>query len=220
MNEKTKNGEIIEPLGGDMYIVQPQNGYRFGSDAVALAKFASARIKKGQTVIDLCSGCGIVGILTEISTGAAVTGFEIDDSLCDMSMRSAEMNGLSARFIRADIRDLDALSACFPPHTARAVVVNPPYFKADSRAAAVAPSANSEISVTFDDVLSASKLLLRQGGDFYLSFTSSRMDEAMEKCRAAKFIPKELVVNSNGKTFLMRASFGARPGMVVSIKEY
>jgi len=70
------------------------DGYRFGSDAVALAKFACGYMADGARVFDLCSGCGVVGLIVGIEKRACIAGAELDAELCDMSNRSAAMNGL------------------------------------------------------------------------------------------------------------------------------
>jgi len=208
--------EAAEPLDAEHVIIQPVNGYRFGADAVALAHFAAAGIKRGERVFDLCSGCGIVGMLVAIETGACVVGAEIDAALCDMSVRAARANGLEAQFFNADIRDLD--NGIFVRGGSDAVTCNPPFFKADSKARAVAPSANSEITVVLDDVVRAASRLLRDGGAFYAVYTASRLDEMLCACAKYSLMPKTLEINGNGKTFLLRAVKGGRQGMSVSIR--
>ena len=210
--------ERIEPLDENHSIIQSVSGYRFGSDAVALSKFAGECVKKSDKIFDLCSGCGVVGILLAIETGCAVEGAELDTSLFDMSVRSCELNGLdNVRFYNADIRDLsDTAGAC----AYDAVVCNPPFFKADSRMRKVAPTANSELTVMFYDVVKAAKRLLKVGGALYLVHTSSRLDEVLSACRSGGLTPKNLTVNGNGKTFLLRAVKGGKDGLTVTVKEF
>ena len=102
-----KIGETAEALDDRHVIIQRRDAYSFGSDAVVVAKFACAdgRIR-GGTVLDLCSGCGVIGILIAIETGAAVTGVELDCVLWDMSVRSAKLNGLdNVKFENVDLKD-------------------------------------------------------------------------------------------------------------------
>ncbi len=205
--------EKAEPLGDGYYIIQSKSCYRFGADAVALAHFASEKIGCGDKVFELCSGCGIIGIMLAIERGCAVIGAEIDEKLCDMSVRSCELNGLDrVEFINADIRELNSL--CRDGYDL--VVCNPPYFKAGSKAGAF-PQADMESTVTAADVVDAAGRLLKQHGTLYLVHTSSRLDEILCLCRDGGLMPKELVINGNGKTFMLRAVRGGKPGMTVRV---
>lgn len=213
-----KSGERSEPLDGENYIIQSENGYRFGSDAVKLASFASARIGKTDRVYDLCSGCGVVGILLNIATGCSVRGAELDERLFDMSVRSCAYNGQSeVRFVNADVRDLTGIE---PSAAFDAVVCNPPFYKADAKKRKTAPQANSELTVTFADVVRAAKHLLKAGGAFYIVHTLSRLDEVLRTCGDAALTPKNLVVNTNGKTFLLRCVRGGKLGLTVKTEKW
>lgn len=210
------SGEAVEPLDEKHVIIQPVDGYRFGADAVSLAKFASGFIKRTDSVFDLCSGCGVVGILVAIATGARVCGAELDGALADMSNRSAAVDGLDAKFFNADIRDLNSdMFSCGRAYDA--VLCNPPFFKAHSRARKIAPTANSELTVTFEQVVAAAKKLLKPLGTFCLVYTAARLDEAVCVCRENGLTPKELIINGNGKTFLMRCVLGGKDGLTVRV---
>lgn len=224
MNEFDKYigaGEAAEPLDDDRYIIQRKDCYRFGSDAVALAKFASGYVGRGRRVFDLCSGCGIVGILIAIETGASIVGAELDETLCDMSVRSAAMNGLAdVAFFNADVRDGESAPFSGGREKFDAVVCNPPFYKAGSVPRAVYPQAASELTVTFDDVAARAGELLKAGGAFFAVHTATRLDEVLCACRVNGLAPKNLTVNENGKTFLLRAVKGGKAGMVVSVRKF
>ncbi len=215
-------GEVVEPLDDKYCIIQPRDGYRFGSDAVALAHFASAGIKKDARVLDLCSGCGIIGIMLNIESGAEALGVEIDNELCDMSNRCArDINGQKdVRFVNADIRTFATHDNICLYGKFDAVVCNPPFFKANSKRASVAPAANSELTVTFDDIAATAKAFLKPCGVFYIVHTATRLDEILSTCRSHGLMPKDMVINPNGKTFMLKSVLGARPGMNVAVRNY
>ncbi len=91
---------------------QPRRGYRFSADAVALADFAQAGAT--DTVLDLCSGCGVIPILmwqrspfrhgvgveldAELATLARsnVTQFRLEDKI---THRARQTSGVSTRRI-------------------------------------------------------------------------------------------------------------------------
>ncbi len=211
-----KDGEKAEPLGDGYYIIQQMSGYRFGSDAVALAHYASGVIDKNSRVFDLCSGCGIIGIMLAIAGGCRVDGAEIDGTLCDMSNRACALNGLDGvKFINADIRQTDIL----PAAEYDTVVCNPPYYKADSKPSSVAPQSSSELTVKLSQVVAAAKRLLKVGGSLCMVHISARLDEVLIECNRNGLAPKELIVNPNGKTFMLRAVRGGKQGMTVKVEE-
>lgn len=218
-NDKVKiyDNEVVEPLDDAHSIIQTADGYRFGTDAVQLSKFACNYIKRGDVILDLCSGCGIVGLFVEIERGAKVFGAEIDGRACDMANRSALLNGLNARFFNVDVRDISALKQAVGEIKADAVTVNPPFYKAGSKPTKIAPEASSEITVTFNDIAAAARATLKPCGEFFAVHTATRLDEILYICRDNKLTPKNLIINKNGKTFLLRCVLGGGDGLNVSV---
>jgi len=74
---KLNENERIDDLQcKGLKIIQKKDGFCFGLDAVLLANFAD--IKKGDTVIDLGTGTGIIAILIAGKTEAkSIIGLEI-----------------------------------------------------------------------------------------------------------------------------------------------
>ena len=213
-----KEGEALEPLGGGYAIIQPTDGYRFGTDAVKLAKFAGAHLHGGARVLDLCSGCGIVGLSLCADIGARVVGAEIDGALCDMSNRSAAANDFDARFENIDLRsEFDASRLC-GRRFFDAVVCNPPFFKVDSKPRTVAPDANSEMTIDFERIADVASSFVKAGGKFFFVHTLSRLDELICICTAHGLRVKKLVINKNRKTFTAKCVFGGKAGMEVEVE--
>lgn len=68
-----KPGERIDDLQrGGLRIIQRENGFRFGTDAVLLADFAAA--KRGERVCDMGTGTGVLPLL--LSARAEGTTFD------------------------------------------------------------------------------------------------------------------------------------------------
>lgn len=212
------DGEAVEPLDDAHSIIQPVDGYRFGGDAIALFKYAAQNVLGGARAFDLCSGCGIIGISLALAVGCEVSGAELDTRLCDMSNRSCAVNGLDrVEFRNVDIKHIDR---AFKRASYDVVTCNPPFFKADSKPRAVAPAANSELTATFDDIARAAAYLLKDGGAAYFVHTAARLDEILHTCRERGLMPKELTVNVNGKTFLLKCVRGAKQGLVVKTSRF
>ena len=57
-----REDESLEDLGaGNLFLIQKKKGFRFGTDAVLLADFA--KDIQTDSILDLCTGSGIVPIL-------------------------------------------------------------------------------------------------------------------------------------------------------------
>ncbi|MCL2351156.1 MAG: methyltransferase [Firmicutes bacterium] len=187
-------GERIDDLGlGGLGIIQGPRAFGFGTDAVLLADFA--RIRTGEKVLDLCTGCGIVPILLCGKTGAGhVTGLEIQDACADMARRSVMMNGLEGRI---DIAAGDAGNApeLFGAASFDVVTVNPPYIKngaglqsADGPRAV----ARHEILCSLEEIIAVSARMLKPMKRFYMVHRPERLADIICLMRGYGLEPKTL----------------------------
>ena len=60
--------ETLDDLQNGYYIIQKNDGFRFGIDAVLLSDFAKG--VKSKKILDLCTGSGIIPILLSAKTDA------------------------------------------------------------------------------------------------------------------------------------------------------
>lgn len=121
-------------LPGERFDELQRNGYRiiqnpakfcFGMDAVLLSGFA--RAKRGERVLDLGTGTGIIPILMAAKTdGEHFTGLEIQEESADMAARSVACNGLQQKIdiVNGDIKEA---SGIFGAASFDVVTTNPPY---------------------------------------------------------------------------------------------
>ena len=88
-------------------IIQKPKGFCFGMDSVLLSNFAN--VKKGQKVLDLCTGSGVVPLLLAGHTDAEkIHGLEIQEEYADMANRSICLNQLEQRITitRGDVKEI------------------------------------------------------------------------------------------------------------------
>lgn len=99
MEQYLKQGERLDELHRNGYfIIQDPARFCFGMDAVLLSGFAKA--KKGDQVLDLGTGTGIIPILMEAKTEAAhFYALEIQKDSVDMARRSVCLNHLEKKLI-------------------------------------------------------------------------------------------------------------------------
>lgn len=213
-----RSGDRIEDLQNGYSIIQNDEYFSFGTDAILLAHFAD--IKDNERVVDFCTGCGIVPILLAAkNTSAHITGIEIQKELADMAGESIKMNALDGTIdiVHGDIKNvLD-----YVPHGADVVVVNPPYEKMDTgkqSANAFVNIAKREVLCTLEDVAHAAGKVLRTGGRCYIIYRVGRFAELMARLRQYSLEPKQirLVAQRAGQApsfVLVQARKGANEGL-------
>ncbi len=213
-----RDGERIDDLERNGYrIIQNPAMFCFGMDAVLLSGFAQAR--RGERVIDLGTGTGIIPLLMEAKTeGEHFTGLEIQPEMADMAARSVALNRLQDRIdiVQGDIREASRL---FGPASFDVVTSNPPYMAGGAGLTnPEAPKAVSrhEILCTFDDVARETARLLKHGGRFYLVHRPRRLPELFAVLRMYGLEPKRMKMvhpyaGRAANLVLLEAVRGGRP---------
>jgi tRNA1Val (adenine37-N6)-methyltransferase len=213
-------GERVDPfLDGRLQVIQSRAGYRFSIDALLLADFVT--IKKGDRVLDLGTGCGIIALLLLRSRGAArVVGLEIQKALASQASRNARLNGLQDRMpvVRGDLRRPPLEHGSF-----HAVVCNPPYRRA--RSGRINPDreravARHEILASLDDILRSARLLLGGKGRLALIYPAERLTDLLVRLRGLGLEPKRLQLvhpdlDAGAGLALVEAAREGRPGVTV-----
>ena len=174
-------------------IIQHPGKFCFGMDAVLLSNFA--RVKKGERVLDLGTGTGIIPILLAAKTeGEQFVGLEIQEESADMARRSVAHNFLEDRVEIVD-GDIKEAATFFGAASFDVITTNPPYMigehglKNDNEALYIA---RHEALCTLDDILKQSAKLLRQGGRFYMVHRPFRLAEILAKMVEYKIEPKRM----------------------------
>ena len=217
-----KEGERLDSLQRNGYeIIQHPGRFCFGMDAVLLTEFVQA--KKGETVLDLCTGTGVIPILLEAKTQAGhFCGLEIQEESADMAKRSVLLNGLEGK-IDITCGDLKNAGAYYAPASFDVITCNPPYMK--KSAGLENPSdtlaiARHEVACTLEDVLKCAAKLLRHGGRFYMVHKPERLSEIICKMSECKLEPKTLRMvypykDREPNMILIEGRLGGRSGMKV-----
>ena len=189
-----KNNERIDDLHRNGYqIIQDPGRFCFGMDAVLLSGFA--KVKRGEKVLDLGTGTGIIPILLEAKTeGAHFTGLEIQPESADMAQRSVLYNGLEEKIsiVNGDIKDA---SNIFGASSFDVITTNPPYMIGEhgiKNGADAKTIARHEVLCTLDDILIQSAKMLKQGGRFYMVHRPFRLAEIFSKMVQYKIEPKRM----------------------------
>ena len=202
MEVNIEKDESIDDLQlNGLQLIQKNEGFRFGVDAVLLSHFAN--VKKKHRVIDLCTGTGIVSFLMYGKYNPSeVVGLEIQEEMVEMANRSAKLNDITDRikFVKGDLKDkklLDSLGRF------DVVTVNPPY-KLNS-AGILNPNdklaiARHEIMCNLEDVIVSARRLLKDNGRMFIVHRPERLADIFGLMRKYKIEPKRVrLVQPNTK---------------------
>lgn len=222
MESNLKPEERLDDLQVKGYqIIQNPSKFCFGMDAVLLSNFA--KVKKGEKVLDIGTGTGIIPILLEAkSEGEYFTGLEIQEESADMARRSVAYNHLEDKIdiVTGDVKEAVNL---FGSVFFDVITTNPPYMigahglqNKDSAKAI----ARHEILCDLDDILRTSSKLLRSGGRFYMVHRPFRLAEILSKMCAYKIEPKRMrlvhpYIDKEPNMVLIEGSRGGNSRMTV-----
>jgi tRNA1(Val) A37 N6-methylase TrmN6 len=184
-----KENEVLEEFYEDKKIIQNVALYRFTSDSILLSKFARAKV--GDRVADFCSGSGVVGFhfLCLNPKISSLTLFEMQESLADMSRRTAELNGFDCKIVNCKLQDIGkeyddkfSLILCNPPYE-RAGFENQSFERAVCR---------KEITLTLKEIVEVAFRKLKFGGRLSIINRADRSAELIYDLKARGLEPKRM----------------------------
>ncbi|MGK9045591.1 tRNA1(Val) (adenine(37)-N6)-methyltransferase [Mammaliicoccus vitulinus] len=215
-------GERLDQLLREKYeIIQNDDVFSFSTDALLLGEFAKVRNK--DKIMDLCTGNGIIPLLLAYKSQSNIKGIEIQEALVEMAHRTIRHNHLDDR-ISIELMDLKNVSNVYKPSTFDVVTVNPPYFKENQQMQHQKEAhkiARHEILCTLEDVVKASKHLLKQGGKLVMVHRAERLMDVLSAFRQYNIEPKRLkmVYSTPNKpeavTILVEGRSGGQAGLKV-----
>ena len=188
-----RSGETLDDLQNGYYILQSENGFRFGMDAVLLADYT--QIRPEERVMDLGCGNGILPLLLAArNPEICMTGLELNRDSADLAKRNVAYNHLEEKVLieQGDIRE--AVSR-FGAASFDVLVTNPPYMIVSH--GKISPNrqiamARHEVCCTLRELAEAAAGLLRDHGRLYLVHRAFRLAEIMDILREYRLEPKRL----------------------------
>lgn len=221
--ELFENERLDDLLFDGLKIIQNKKLYCFSSDAVLLCNFVKA--KRTDSIVDLCSGSGIVGILAQAKTGAKnLVLVEKQTKLADMCKRSLELNNLkNAMVLNEDIKDAPKIMG---QNKFDVVCANPPYYLQSEKKMSgnhEIDMAKFEIELDFDLLCSVASKLLKFGGKFFVINDSSRIAELVCTLKKYQLEPKILEfcfpkADKHSNVVLIEATKNGKAGTKVFFK--
>lgn len=194
MKVEIKDYERVDDLHRNGYmLIQDPKRFCFGVDAVLLSGFATA--KKGDKVLDLGTGTGVIPILMSAKTKAEhFSALEIQPESAEMAKRSVMLNNLQDKIdiIEGDIKKAAEI---FKPSSFDVITTNPPYMNFEGglkNSYDPKTIARHEVLCSLDDVAFAAQRLLKFGGKFFMVHRPHRLTDIMCVLREHKLEPKRI----------------------------
>ena len=194
MSIELRPGERLDDLQcNGIKLIQSPDVFRFGTDSVLLADFASPR--KHDRAVDLGCGTGAIALLMAAhQPGLTVDAIEIQPELADMASRSIIYNGMEdrVRVVNCDMREAwhalgaggYSLAVCNPPYSRKGAAL-------ESRGEARRVACH-EGDLTPSDMAHAAAKLLRTGGRLCVVYPAPRAFEMMRAMYENGLAPKRI----------------------------
>lgn len=193
MTTKLYPRERLDDLQNGYKIIQNPDYFCYGIDAVLLSWFA--RVKEGETALDMGTGCGVIPLLLKAKTpGEHFTGLEIQEPVAEMARRSMCYNQVEEdiTIVTGDIKEA---SAIFGRASFHVVTCNPPYMTEHhglTNPEEPKAIARHELKCSLEDVISQASQILIPGGRFYMVHRPFRLAEIMGVLMKYKLEPKRM----------------------------
>ena len=193
---KLKPNERVDDLQlNGLKIIQNSKEFCFGIDSVLLSDFAM-RTKKQKTVVDLCTGNGVIAILlsAKLPKAKQIIGVEIQEYSAELANRSIELNNLQNKITIIN-KDLLKIKKDIQSGSVDLVVCNPPYKQKGSGIINEKDSktiARHEISCTLEDIIKEASRELNFGGSLCMVHKVERMTDILCLLRKHGLEPKRM----------------------------
>ena len=205
----------------NLKLIQDDELFCFGTDSVLLANFAKA--KKGDTVVDLCSGNGIIPVLMTAKVKAEkFYGLELQNPSFELLQENIKLNNLEDKLeaIHADIKDV---LSYFKSGSVDVITCNPPYMTADAgfkNPDGTLAIARHEIKTNLKGVIDAAASILKFGGHFFMVHRADRLCDIISFMREKNIEPKRVAFvhpspEREPKLILVEGIYGAKPSLKI-----
>lgn len=190
-------------------IYQDDNYFKFSIDGVLLANFVKYKLTT-KKVLDIGTGTGIIPLILTMKSDVMVDAIEIQKELVELFRKTIKINQLdkSINLIHDDIKDYSVQTENLNKYDI--VISNPPYFSKEQNKT-IKDNAKHENFLSLEELIVASKKILKDRGALYLIYNTARLDEIFNLFELNNFSISTLRfihdnVNKPSKLVLIEAS--------------
>lgn len=204
-------------------IYQYEDKFKFSLDSILLAEFVELK-KNTRIIVDFCTGNAPVPLILSTKTNARLYGFELQEKIYNLAKMSVRENNLESQINVINANLTEALEYILP-ESVDAVTCNPPYFKYDKNKSLINEDeekaiARHEIAMNLEDLMTASKYILKNKAPLYLVHRCDRLEEILDCLARYNFKVKKLqfIYAGYGKEAIMVLIKATKNGKMGSLK--
>ena len=205
----------------NLKIVQDTDYFNFSLDSVILSDYVNPR--KGDRIIDFCSGNCPVPMILSTKTKDKIIGVELQKEVYELGKESIKLNKLDKQI---ELLNMDVKDLCdkFETDTFDIITCNPPYFKTNEQTKQndneIKRIARHEIYLNLDDIFKVCKKLLKNNGKVVMIHRPERLEEIFKSMTDNNITPKVIRFiypkdNKNSNMIIIEGRKNARKGIKV-----
>ncbi len=161
-------------------LYQPLNAYSYNSDSLFLYDFSRPFIKNSGAILDIGSGCGVLGLLCARDNPlASVHLVEKDSKMAFCSQKNA------LKFPNTQVFESDFLDFS-PPILYDAIVCNPPFYALGSIKSQNKGHARHQSELNFNSLAAKVKQCLKPKGYFIFCYEALSLCLVIESLKSVK----------------------------------
>ena len=214
------NSLSLEQFENGIKVYQDETLYKFTSDAIKLAKFCTT--KHTDNVLDMCAGCGVVGLYAySLNSFNKLYFNDIQPEMCKLISKNIDLNSLShkSKILCKNLSDLSIKDFEKPLDV---IVCNPPYFKLNGKLKQDKSVAicRHEITTNLQQIISKASELIKSNGKFYIIIPANRMCEAISLLKGKGFEVKRMEIyhtNSTATVCVLESVKSGKSGATITI---
>jgi tRNA1(Val) A37 N6-methylase TrmN6 len=167
-----KEALLFMPTDNTLFLFQKKDGYRYNSDSLILYDFISKLKPKGR-VLDVGSGCGILGLLLKRDFSEIdLTQIDVQSLHVELTRKSTKYNKLASKVLHVDVREV-RFDEKFD-----FIVSNPPFYnkgskKSEDRALKMSRYADA---LPFDELCKSISRIISPRGSFVFCYDAKQID--------------------------------------------
>lgn len=165
-----------------LQIYQFSDAYCYNSDSLFLWDFAREYIKNGMSILDICSGSGILGLLCARGRDLDLTQVEIQREFAFINRQNALVNKIRSEVINVDFKEFKS------ENKFDIIISNPPFYPIAHKQKENL-SKNISVSSAFlplRDLIFGAKRLLKPHARFIFCYHSVELDSIFLYLNQAK----------------------------------
>ena len=215
--------EVLNDVLGykNLKIYQNTDYFSFSLDSVFLANYSTIRLRD-KSIVDFCTGNGIVPLILSRRTYRNIIGVEIQKELSVLANKSVKFNNLDKQItiINEDVKIFCNNYLNFFD----LVLCNPPYFKNDDNntknLSYEKMVARHEVLIDLNEICYCASRVLKDNGTFSIVHRSDRFMDVINSFKNNNIEPKRIkfvydTINSNSTLVLIEGQKAGKVGLII-----